>query len=185
MKKRILILGVVLAVVFSAAAFAKSNVGFYGVGGKIGYVKPDDIDGTLGFGVVADLGKLTDKLSLEGELLYWSKGEKEMGVKASYSEIHIGALTKYFFPQKKGATMFPYAGGGIGFIMQKAKVEYESEWLGDNEKSDSETDLGIHLLAGIRKALSPTMNGFAEIRYTIGGADILGIFVGAVVKMGK
>ena len=180
MKKQILILGVVLAVVFTAAAFAKSDIGLKGVGGKFGYVKPEDIDGTFGFGAVADLGKLTPQINLEGELLYWGKSDKHEGFEVSYSQIYISALAKYFFPQKKGAKWLPYAGGGLGFVIGKAKVK--SEFLG-SDNSDSSTDLGIHLLGGMKTVLSPTMDGFAEVRYSIDGADFFGIFIGAIFKM--
>ncbi|HEX9935385.1 MAG TPA: hypothetical protein VGB38_09330, partial [bacterium] len=167
-------------------AFGKSDVGLKGIGAKIGYIMPENpIDNTFGFGAVANLGKLSPKINFEAELLYWSKGYSESYFKWSYSQIYISAFAKYFFPQKKGAKWLPYAGGGLGLVIGKVKSEYTGEpiyGIHGSSSSESNTDLGIHFLGGVKTKLSPTMDGFAELRYSIDGADFFGFFIGTIFK---
>jgi opacity protein-like surface antigen len=189
MNKRIWIVGILSVLFVSGLAFGKSNIGFNGIGAKIGYIMPESpIENTIGFGAVADLGTLTPALKFEGELLYWSKGYTAADYEWSYSQIYISALVKYFFPQKKNAKWLPYAGGGVGLVIGKSKSEYKgaySMYVSDKSSSISNTDLGIHLLGGVKTVLSPTMDGFAEARYSIDGADFFGLFVGAIFKLNK
>jgi len=144
------------------------------------------IGSTIGFGAVADLGKITPDINLEGEFFYWSKGYTSGYYDWSYSQIYLTAIAKYFFAQKKGAKWLPYAGGGLGLVFGKVK----SDWKGADiygihgaSTSASNTDLGIHLLGGVKTKLSPTVDGFAQAEYVIDGADFFGLMVGAIVRI--
>lgn len=190
MKKQTWLVGILAVLFITGMAFGKANIGFMGIGPKVGFIMPEDpIESTFGFGAVADLGTIMPKLALEGEVLYWKKGYGEFDYKWSYSQIYISALAKYFFNQKKNAKMQPYAGGGLGFVIGKVKSEYTGEYSDyfghDASYSSSSTDIGIHFLGGVKTALSPSMDGFAEARYSIDGASFFGIFGGVVFKLNK
>jgi hypothetical protein len=46
-------------------------------------------------------------------------------------------------------------------------------------------DLVVHLSGLIRTQLSPQIEGIAELRYTLGGGDHLGIWVGISYLLNK
>ena len=89
-------------------------------------------------------------------------------------QIALGAVAKYHF--EMDGNIKPYAGGGLGFNIGKFSVEDESE---------SETDIGIHLLGGASMSLSPKMDGYAEFKYVISDCDYTAIFVGINYLLGK
>jgi hypothetical protein len=160
------------------------DIGFKGIGGKVGLLGPEGgIGSTIAFGAVVELGTIMPNLAIEAEVLYWSKGYDYVYGSWSYSDIIIGALAKYHF-SKKSTGMQPYAGGGLGFVMFKASWD-DASGYSDYLTDYSSTDIGITGLGGIEYPFSPSMKGFAEFRYTIGGWDFWGIFGGLVFKMGK
>ncbi|MBN2321834.1 MAG: porin family protein [Acidobacteria bacterium] len=185
--KRFLTAAVAVTMIFTVAAgvSAKSNIGLMGVGAKVGYLSIDDIDeSAIGFGGVVDLGQLMPRLNLEGEVLYWGKSyDYGWGGDAKFSEIIISALGKYCFPMK-GSKMLPYAGGGLGLVLSKFSWDAPAGYSGYvDDSSESETDIGFHLLGGTYYDLSPQMKGFAEFRYTSNGADFWGIFAGFIYNL--
>ncbi len=194
MKKVVLLSGVVLLLLITSV-FAQSQIGFNGVGGRFGFIMPEDpIENTIGFGVNADLGTITPDIKLFAYIDYWGKGEEIVHYKYSYSVLGFAAIAKYEF--KTSGQFVPYAGGGLGININKVKSEYDgpdlsSEYSGyysasDYEYSDSETDLAIHLLGGASMPLSPKMDGFAEIKYTIAGDfDYFSIWAGINYKLTK
>jgi len=185
MKKQIVVIATLaVCLVLGTAAFAKSNIGFKGVGAKIGLVGPEGgIGSAIGFGGVADLGWITPQIGLEADLLYWSKsynsGYFYETYNVSYSQFSIDALAKYYFEQKKGSKFHPYAGGGLGLGFWKVSYPESAHFAG----GVSGTDIVISLLAGSKMALSPKMDGFAEVRYSLGGYDFWGLFAGFVYKL--
>lgn len=170
----------ILIALMSMAGFASAQVGFNGVGGHLGYVSPEDIDGTIGFGAHADLGTLMPELGLFAYVDYWGKSEDHQGFKASFSVIDIAAIVKYHFSE---GDLKPYAGGGLGLNIATAKVEWDDEFWGDGSESESETDISIHLLGGVAKQLSPNLDGFAEVKYSLSDIDWLSIQVGVTYKL--
>lgn len=165
---------------------AQTDIGLKGIGAKVGFIMPEDpIDNTLGLGVVADLGKVS-VARVFGYLDYWKKGYNEGTYwDWSWSVLSIGAIGKYYFESK--SDFKPYAGAGLGFDISMWKSEYTGPNYGYDfgalEASDSELDLAIHLLGGASYRLSPQMDGFAEVKYTLGDIDYLGIYAGIVYKL--
>jgi opacity protein-like surface antigen len=187
MKKRIIGVGIlIVCVAVCSAVYAKSDIGLKGVGAKIGFVDPESpIGSTFGLGGVVDLGTITPQMTLEGELMFWSKGYDVMDYHWSYSQIYISGIAKYYFNQKKGAKFLPYAGGGLGLVIGKVKSEWKGSdfGLGSTSGSTSSTDLGIHLVGGAKYPLDSQKYAFAEFRYSIDGADFWGLFAGFVFKL--
>ncbi len=188
MKKLILLLTIVFLA--SGSLVAQSDIGLYGVGGRVGYVMPEDpIENTLGFGANADLGTIIPDLHLSAFLDYWRKSyDYNFGfgsdAEASFSLLGIGAMVKYHFDIQNAIT--PYAGGGLGLSIGTSKVEFSTPYTGKTSESDSDTELGIHLAGGAMMPVSETMDGFAELRYTIGDdVDYFGIWVGVNYKLAR
>lgn len=187
--KRILVLLPVafLLLTFSSTSFAQMMLGPKGIGGFAGYVKPEDIDGTFGFGAVVDLGTFTPALGWEVEGAYWSKSETEeafgIKVKATISDIAISSHLKYRFPMPQ-SPIKPYAGGGIGIHI--VEVEGEVTFLGETETaSETETKFGFHLLGGGEFEASPQVKVFAEARFSlVEDFNQFGLFGGAKFKLG-
>jgi len=182
MKKYLFIVSAFLLMV--SVALPQSDIGLKSVGGKIGYIMPEDpIESTLGFGIAADLGTITPAIHLGGFFEYWSKSydisSYSYKQEWSWSEFIFGATAKYYF--KSSSNIKPYAGAGLNFII--GKWSWEASGFGDD--SESETDIGFHFCGGVEHELSPTLNGFAEAKYTIDGADHFGIYVGVMYKMDK
>jgi opacity protein-like surface antigen len=175
---------------FSSASYSQSNLGFNGVGARVGFVMPEDpIDNTLGLGLNADLGTIIPNLALNAYIDYWSKTYAESNTyEASFSVLGFAAVAKYFFPSS--GNIKPYAGGGLGLNISSVESKYTGPSIGgglfdtsDFESSSSETDLAIQFLGGVSMPLSPNMDGFAEAKYSLDGADYLGIYVGINYKL--
>ena len=179
---------VTLIVLLTGISFAQSDIGLKAVGGRIGFIMPEDpIDDTIGFGLNTDLGTLMPNLTLHGYLDYWSKSyESDLGFgtnwESSFSILGIIALVKYHFEME--GNIKPYAGGGLGLMIGTGKSEYTNPITGAKEEdSSSDSELGIQLVGGAAMPLSPELDGFAELKYNIDGADYFGIYVGVSYKL--
>jgi len=178
----VMIVAVLAGLLFVSAASAK--IGFMSIGGRVGYVKPEDpIDGTFGVGVVADLGTIVEAVGLEAGVDYWSKSYDSsfMGSDAewTYSDLMIGVTAKYMIPTQ--GSVMPYVGGGLALHMfsWEYTCDYYDFWgedLIEETCDDSETDIGFHAVGGIKTALSPNLHGGIEARYAIADPDHFGIF---------
>ena len=176
-----------LILIFSVGiSFAQSDIGLKSIGGKLGFVMPEDpIDNTFGLGVVADLGTITPAIALQAHVEYWGKSYDVGYYEWTFSEIIIGATAKYYFPTQ-GIMKF-YGGGGLDFIIGNSSGEYTgtNPYYTNTDVSDSDTDIGFHFCGGGEYPLSETMTGFAELKYTVDGADFFSIFAGVKFKMGQ
>jgi opacity protein-like surface antigen len=179
--KRLLILFPIALIVltFGSTSFAQMMLGPKGVGAFAGYVKPEDVDGTIGFGALVDMGTLMPMLGVELEGLYWSKSEGEGAAEASLRDIAISAHGKYRFPMP-ASPVKPYVGGGPGLHFLKAEVEFLGEKV-----SDTDTKFGFDLLGGGEYEASPQIDVFAELRYSlVSDFNQFSIFGGAKFKLG-
>lgn len=182
--KKVLVLALAL-LVFATLAVAQSDIGLKGVGGQLGFIMPDEIDNTIGFGGHAYLGTIIPNLELYAYADYWGKTYAQSAdTEAKFSVIGIAGVVKYRF--NVSGDIKPYAGGGLALNIGSWSFEYSgpyAQYL--NDTSGSETDLGLYLVGGASKTFSPTLDGFAEIRYNTGGVDYLGIYAGVTYKLGK
>ena len=186
MKKLVLV--VLVVSMMATMAFAQADIGLKAVGGKIGFVMPEDpIDNTIGLGIVADLGTITDAIHLAAFAEYWGKTYDVGYSEITFSEITIGATAKYYFDMD--SQFKPYAGGGLGFIIGSSSWKYKGPtnewWSGESDGSDSDTDIGFHVCGGAEYELSDTMTGFAEVKYAMDGIDTFIISAGVLYKLGQ
>jgi hypothetical protein len=63
--KCILVLSLFVFIAGSSIAAEKPDIGFKGIGARLGYVDLEDWDGTFNFGAVADLGTWMEYLKWE------------------------------------------------------------------------------------------------------------------------
>ncbi len=169
---------VVLVLAFALPTYAQTDIGFKGIGARLGYVMPEDpIDNTIGFGVQADLGTIIPEIHVGALIEYWKKSYDVGSASWSWSEFVIAPTAKYYFPVQ--SEFKPYGGGGIGLSIGKWSEKYDYAYLGQQEYSASDTKLGIFFMGGAEYEFNPNVTGFAELKYHMDGADYFGIFVGA------
>jgi opacity protein-like surface antigen len=185
MTAKILLVSLVLGgALMSHAASAQSDIGLKRVGATIGYVSPEDLDGTVGFGAFADLGTFTPNIGWEAHLEYWSQSEESFGAKASVHDIVLGSRAKYLF-QLKDSSIRPFAGGGLSMHFLKATVSFSDPNFGTMEASDSATKLGLDLGGGLATSLSEKVDFHAETWYVISDIDQFSLRMGLSMKMGS
>lgn len=154
----------------STALHAQSDIALKGAGGKLSYVSPKDIDGTIGFGAFVDLGTITPAIGLEAGLDYWSKSWDYLLGESSFRDIVLSGRAKYKF-DVSDPKFKPYAGAGLSIHLTKSKVEIPVVFIygirtgGDME--DSSTKIGLDLLGGTGYQVSEKVDVVGEIMYRI------------------
>jgi opacity protein-like surface antigen len=166
MKRKIMILLLAAASLSARNAAADSSIGFRAIGGALSYVDPENLNGTIGFGVFADLGRISPQVALEPRLDFWSQSQEELGAKASVRDITLGARAKYFF-KTSSTKVHPFAGGGLGFHFVRAEASVTEPGFTPMSVSQSDTKLGIDMGGGISTGLSPKVDLNAELWYGI------------------
>ncbi len=182
---------VVLVFLTSSGLMAQTDIGLKGIGGKLGLVIPEgNIENTIGFGAVADLGtvEIADDLvfDIHGYLDYWGKSYSAFQYyEWSWSVISLAAIAKYNFEME--ADFIPYAGAGLGFDFNTWKSEYDGphqDFLGDADDSETDLDFALHLVGGATYPVNTNLDAFGEVKYTTsGGADYFGLYVGVIFKL--
>lgn len=132
---------------------AQSDLGFRSISGTVAFVSPQDLDGSFGLGVSADMGRITPKIWLEPNLEFWSNTKETFGAKATLSDVALGARGKYYF-DVANSKMRPFAGAGLGvhFLHAKATVTTGS---GTFRATSSDTKLGVDLGGGMSTPIGP------------------------------
>lgn len=182
--KRIVLLFTLAIGVLSSQAQAQSNIGFRTIGASLGYVSPEDLGGTFGLGVFADLGQITPEIRLEPRVEYWSSSEESFGAKASIRDISIGARGKYFF-EVANSQIRPFAGAGLGLHFLNAEASVTIPGFPTLSSSQSETKLGVELGGGMESSLNPKVDFHAHLWYGIvSNASQFSMRVGLSHKLG-
>ena len=166
MKRTVWLLALAVGVLTSQVALGQSKIEFSGLGASFGYVSPEDLGGTFGLEVFADLGHITPQIKLEPRVDYWSSSEEVYGVKASIRDISAGARGKYFF-EVKNTQIRPFAGLGLGMHFLKAETSVTIPGFPTISADASETKLGIEFGGGMETALSPEVDLHATLWYGI------------------
>lgn len=148
------------------ASSGGSDFGFKAIGGALGYVSPEDIDGAFSIGAFADLGMITPDIGLEARLDWWSHSEEEFGTEVSFQDIILGARGKYYFPVE-GANWMPFAGAGLAMHFLSAEITTAIPGFPTISEDLSETKLGFDLGGGIKVPMSPRADFLGETWYSI------------------
>ena len=185
MKRIALALAIVTCTVASTEAMAQADLGLKRVGAAVGFVSPENLDGVLTFGVFADMGTLTPKISLEPRLDFWSWSEDAFGSETTVRDVTLGVRGKYGF-QVANSSIRPFAGAGLGMHFLHAKVTIPAQ--GGNPEmtaEDSETKLGVDLGGGFSTQMNPVLDFHAEVWYGIvSDFDQLSLRAGISRKIG-
>jgi len=164
--KRVLLLVLAAGVLSAQGAAAESSIGLRAIGGSLAYVSPDNLDGTIAFGVFADLGRVAPPVGLEPRIEYWSQSQEAFGTKASVHDLTLGMRGKYYCPVEK-TKVRPFAGAGLGFHFIKAEATVSAPGFPTMSSEASDTKLGLDLGGGIVTGLSPKVDLNAELWYGI------------------
>lgn len=164
-----------VALVCGFAASSYAQIGFNGIGGRLGFVKPESIDGTVAFGVHANLGEVIENLVLFPSIDYWTKSEGPL----DFSQLGINADARYYFPS--GGDMSFFAGGGLGILITSADID-----LGPFGSADaSSTDIGLDLLGGLDMPVGENLIFTAEARLVLSDLQSFKIFAGITYALGN
>jgi len=161
-------------------ATAQSNFGLKRMGVTFGYVSPENIDGTLGYGVLADMGTVSPQFGIEAHADRWSHTEEAFDTKATLSDLMVGARGKYLF-NTTSTKIQPFIGAGMGVHILHAEVSDT-----DMSVEDSSTKLGLELGGGMDTNLSPSMGLRTELWYGFASdIDQFAMPVGMTWKIGQ
>jgi opacity protein-like surface antigen len=187
---RSFIAALLCVVLLPALAFGAEGFGFYGIGGQLSYVSPEDIDGTIGLGAQADLGEFATGFVAYPSIAFWRTSEDYSDGycegEASFTEISFNADVRYYFLGVDTGTVRPFGGAGLALLYQMADwdVDCEGDFVDDSD-SDSETDIAFNLIGGADFDVSESMTGFGELRFVMGGDyDVFKITGGVTFAMG-
>ncbi len=181
-------LGLAVMLLFVAALGSAQGIGLKAIGGEVGYNSfsfASESWGGFVVGAVADLGELTQGISLYPSVTYASASKTIYGADASVSDLAINANVKYAF---KGESITPYVGAGLGLNFISSTVNLPSYTIlgttyGGGSVSASDTKIGINLLAGAQMGFG-SMTGFAQAGYNlVSEVNHFQILVGVMVPM--
>jgi|GEM_PF-1930117 len=166
-------------------AGAQTNLGLYGLGLRVGLVFPEDpLDNAFGLGVQVPLGTLTRDLHLDLFGDFWTVGYDDevvgVDVDIDHTQFSVGGMLKYYLPIRQDAVIFPYGGAGLAAVI--SSTDFSPATPGVSDETENEFDVGLHLAVGTEFQLTEKLNGLAEIKYAINGADYLGVFVGVIFQ---
>lgn len=164
MKKALTI--TLLLLVLSSFSFAQ-GLGLHSITGKAGVVMPESPWDT-GFliGAEANLGEVTDGLTLHPVVSYWSSGYSQSVAGSNFdltlSNVQIGADVHYQIENVEGL----FVGGGLGFNFLSFEFPAFSFLGSSSTSSTSETKIGFAAVAGYNFPVGG-MNGVVSGRYNI------------------
>lgn len=133
--------------------------GLSGVGGKLGYTNPEDLDGTVTVGGHLEFEQSGSQLHLLPNLMYWNSD--------GMSDLNPNFDVYYHFRSEGHVT--PYLGGGLGLHLR-------------GTDGNSDTDLGANVIGGLRIP-GAAHHYFVEARYTTSDVSQLGLLGGVTFHM--
>jgi outer membrane protein W len=145
-----------------AQSSSNEGLGFRSLGANIGFVDADNVPGTMGMGVFANLGNITSDIRLVPVANYWSKSEEFAGDKVSVRDISFGARGQYMF-RVNSPKFQPYMGAGLGMHFVRAEVSSVSQPM---SVSASDTKLGVDMGGGFSTPLGHKTDLNFDLWYT-------------------
>ena len=167
--RKLYVIAMVVAMVSLVTVSANASNGLRSIGVGVGYVTPDNLDGTLAFGLNFDFGLPVNNLFLQPFAGYWSYSldVSALGFDASssISDWQFGANAKYAFVTS-AANLHPYVQGGAAIHLLTADIT--SSFLGAPlSLSTSETKFGVQGGAGLAYDVSERFALYGEGNYSL------------------
>lgn len=157
-------LATLLCVAAATDTHAAANIGLRGAGGRLSFVNPSDIDGTIGFDFIADWGTLRPQLAVETTLDFWSSEEDFGFFNIDVRDIAFGTRLKYTF-NVTNYKVRPYVAGGLA--LHFVRFETPARLVGGVPvpgTDDSDTKLGLDLAGGVGYKTNPNLFVVGELR---------------------
>lgn len=156
--RRVHFFSLVLSVFLLAATAAQARDYILGWGARVGGTfDPEQVH----VGVHFDLGDIAERVRLQPNV--------EVGFGDDVTLVAINPEVFYLFTPHNRWT--PYAGGGLGINI----YNWDSPVAGID---DSETEVGLNLLAGAETRINDAMKFFGEVKFGIGDSPDAKIHVG-------
>jgi opacity protein-like surface antigen len=165
--RRFIIFLSVMVILFVANQTMAQGLGFKGVGGRISFVDPEAVSGTIGFGGHVNLGEIIANLALYPSFEYWNK--------SNVSDFSINADVRYYIPT--GGNIDFFAGGGLA-------IQFVSVDLGPFGDA-SDTELGLDLIGGADFPVSDNLVATAKLKFLVSDLNVLKITGGLTYLIGK
>ena len=172
-------------------AFAQANLGLRGIGLKAGVVDPEDVDATLGLGLIMDMGTFHPNFAFETNVGWWSTGEDAYGISYDVTDVSFGGRTKYLF-NTTNPSLVPYVGAGLGLHVLSASAETAPVYMGDivlfpgYSAEETEVRVGLDLGGGLKidngGQFAFTGEGWFSI---VSDASHLSFMIGAIYMFGR
>ncbi len=145
-----------VAVALCAGAGPARAFGVDGLGGRLGYSSPENLDGTAAMGVHADLAERGTHLHLQPNMMFWSVD--------GTSDVSPNMDAYYHFRGDRRVS--PYVGGGVGL-----------NFIHNDSIDRSNTDVGMNLVGGLRFPGGGNRY-FVEGRYTASDVPQVSLMTG-------
>ena len=171
MKQFTLIAAVALVCAIAVPGAAATDLALRGIGGAVSMVDADDLDMTVGFNIIFDLGMVADKVGLEGYGKFWQQTEDYFGVEASVRDIAFGGRAKYLIPMQS-SSIHPFAGGGLGLHVVTASASTPAYDFGTviipaTSVDETELKLGLDIGAGALFDVGTRAGILTDVWYTM------------------
>jgi opacity protein-like surface antigen len=166
MKRKALFVMLALGLLSAQQAMAQSKISFNAIGANLAFVSPEQLDGTFGLGVFADIGQIAPNIGLEPHIEFWSKSDNQFGFESSLRDVSVGMRGKYYF-EVANPKVRPFAGAGLGLHFLHAETTVNIPGFGTVNESGGDTKLGLDLGGGISTALNSKNDFHAEAWYGI------------------
>jgi hypothetical protein len=181
-----IIVGAMLMLAGSTTAFAKSDIGFKGIGPRIGYVDPEGaLDGTVEFGVAMEFGEFVKQLHWDGSVSFWSTGQTYkypywMNDHYYYRDYNwklrdlvLRSGVNYHFIEGEWV---PYVGGGLGLHF------FSWDYAGYNSNAN-DTKLGAYIDGGVEHAFSEAWVGQLQLQFDFVSPDQTGLLFNLIYRL--
>ena len=171
---------------FCTEASAESNLGFKGIGPRIGYVDPDGpYDGTVEFGVAFEFGEFARQLHWDGSVSFWSTGRDYPYWDNSRNNWYRYNWKLRDFVLRSGVNYHflegewvPYAGGGLGLHFYSWDYNHAPYY---NNNSDSK--LGAYIDGGIEHEFSENWTGQMQLQFDFADPDQTALLLNFIYRL--
>jgi hypothetical protein len=140
----ILAVGAVCALMLLAGPAGAGSYGLSGFGGKLGYVNPEGLDGTLHAGAHLEFEAAGTRLHILPNVMFWRANDVR--------DVNPNVDLYYHFNAEGMVT--PYVGAGLGV-----------NFIDDERFNTSDSHIGANLMGGMRFP-GASSHYFVEGRYT-------------------
>ncbi len=180
------ILFVILILCSIKSGYSQSNIRLESIGGKIGYIIPESpIYNTFSFSAYADFGSIFNRVYVGAIAEIWSKSYNSNALTNNYLDgkwVEFILAPTFRLKYYTGTKAITYVGGGVGFVLVNFKNDMTN--LSESFKlTSTRLDPALFLFGGAEYPITPRIKGIGEIKFHLGGANFLGMYLGITYLM--